>query len=103
MFEGDAMKWLETIGLRCPGSREKRVVMDLLRNMGVLEEAAGPIRVEVYQSALVESDLSIHIHGAAETFREGKSPLGLSLTHALRDFGLISHSVWVHEGTERKS
>jgi hypothetical protein len=54
----------------------------------------------VYQSALLENDLSIHIRGGAETFRHGKSPLGLSLTHALRDFGLISHSVWVHEGDE---
>jgi hypothetical protein len=96
------MKWLETIALRCAGSREKRAVMDLLQNMRVLEETAGPVDVEVYQSALVESDLSIHIHGGSETFRHGKSSLGLSLTHTLRDFGLISHSVWVHEGKENQ-
>lgn len=96
------MKWLETIALRCAGSREKKVVMDLLQKIRVPEEAAGPVDLEVYQSALVESDLSIHIHGGSETFRDGKSSLGLSLTHTLRDFGLVSHSVWVHEGKENQ-
>jgi hypothetical protein len=94
------MKWLETISLRCAGSREKRVVMDLLQNIRVLDETIGSVDVEVYESPLVESDLSIHIHGGSETFRHGKSSLGLSLSHTLRDFGLISHSVWVHEGKE---
>jgi hypothetical protein len=28
------MKWLETITIRCTGSREKRVVMDLLQKIG---------------------------------------------------------------------
>jgi hypothetical protein len=94
------MKWLETIGLRCAGNREKTVVMDLLQNITVLEEAAGRVGVEVYQSALVENDLSIHIHGGSETFSHGKSSIGLSLTRTLRQFGLISHSVWVNEGKE---
>jgi hypothetical protein len=92
------MKWLETITLRCAGSREKREVMDLLQKIRVLEETAGSVDVEVYQSALVESDVSIHIHGSSEWIGQGKSSLGLRLAQALGDFGLISHSVWVHEG-----
>ena len=92
------MKWLETITLRCAGSREKRVVLDLLQKISVVDEAAGPVGAEVYQHAVVESDLSIHIHWNSETFGRGKSSLGLRLAHALQDFGLISHSVWVHEG-----
>jgi hypothetical protein len=31
------MKWLETITIRCAGSREKREVMDLLQKIGMPE------------------------------------------------------------------
>ena len=92
------MKWLETITIRCAGSREKREVMDLLQNIRVPEGEAGLVAVEVYQSAPVESDVSVHIHGCSEGFGHGKSSLGLRLTQALSDFGLISHSLWVPEG-----
>jgi hypothetical protein len=40
--------------------------MDILQNIRVFEDTAGPVRIQVYESALVESDLSIHIHGGSE-------------------------------------
>jgi hypothetical protein len=92
------MEWLETITIRCAGSREKRAVMDLLQKIGMPEGEAGLVAVEVYQSALVESDVSVHIHGCSEGFGHGKSSLGLRLIQALRDFGLLSHSLWAPEG-----
>jgi hypothetical protein len=94
------MNWLETITIRCAGSREKRAVMDLLQKIGMPEGEAGLVTVEVYQSAHVESDVSVHIRGCSEGFGHGKSSLGLRLTHALREFGLISHSLWVPEGRD---
>jgi hypothetical protein len=92
------MKWLETITIRCAGSREKREVMDLLQKIRVPESEAGLVAVEIYQSALVESDVSVHIHGYSEGSGHSKSSLGLRLTPALSDFGLISHSLWVPDG-----
>jgi hypothetical protein len=92
------MEWLETITIRCAGSREKRAVMDLLQKIGMPEGEAGLVAVELYQSALLESDVSVHIHACSGRFGDGKSSLGLRLTHALSDFGLISHSLWVPEG-----
>jgi len=92
------MNWLETTTIRCAGSREKREVMDLLQKIGMPEGEAGLVAVEVYQSVLVESDVSVHIYGCSEGLGHGKSSFGLGLTHALSDFGLISHSLWVPDG-----
>ena len=48
----------------------------------------------VYSRALIPMDYSIHIiHNHEEVENEG-SPLGLQLVAALKEFGLVNHSIW---------
>ena len=56
--------------------------------------AGGPLSIRVYLNAVLETDLSIHIHWNTETILQCKSPLGLQLAQALRNVGLINHTVW---------
>jgi len=53
------------------------------------------MEIRVYHHSVVETDFSIHIHWKSEPGRQDKSPLGLRLSSALRDLGLLNHSVWV--------
>jgi hypothetical protein len=53
------------------------------------------IEIKVYYNSVVETDLSIHIHWKSESGSQNKSPLGLRFSSALRNLGLLNHSVWV--------
>lgn len=66
-----------------------------------------PVDREIHSTRLVEtktfchaslnSDLSIHLHWESERPEWNGSPLGLHLARALKEFGLIDHSVWVEK------
>ena len=93
------MKWVEIITLRSPTNINKRIVNDLVREVG---ESTSPtdtpkhlVKIRIYHHFVVETDLSIHIHWKSETGNQNKSPLGLRVSSALRNLGLLNHSVWV--------
>jgi hypothetical protein len=93
------MKWIEIITLRSPTNINKKFVDELLREAG---ESASPsdtpnhlIEIKIYQHSVVETDLSIHIYWKSEPGSQNKSPLGLRFFSALRNLGLLNHSVWV--------
>src|SRR4030042_6057594 len=97
------MKWVEIITLRSPTSINKQFVDELLKEVG---ESASPtdtpknlIEMRIYHHSVVETDLSIHIYWKSEPGSQNKSPLGLRFSSALRNLGLLNHSVWVETTT----
>ena len=42
--------------------------------------------------------MSIHIYWKSESGSQNKSPLGLKFSYALKNLGLLNHSVWVEAG-----
>ncbi len=96
------MKWVEIITLRSPTSINKQFVDELLKEVG---ESASPtdtpkhlVEIKIYHHSVVETDLSIHIFWKSEPGSQNKSPLGLRFSSALRNLGLLNHSVWVEAG-----
>ena len=96
------MKWIEIITLRSPTNINKKFVDELLKEVG---ESASPsdtpknlIEIKIYHHSVVETDLSIHIFWKSEPGSQNKSPLGLRFSSALRNLGLLNHSVWVETG-----
>jgi hypothetical protein len=53
------------------------------------------VEIRIYHHSVVETDLSIHIYWRSEPGSQNKSPLGLKLSYALRNLGLLNHSVWI--------
>jgi hypothetical protein len=51
--------------------------------------------VQVYTRALVESDFCIHLVHDSEKVEHSGSRLALRLITALKEFGLVNHSVWI--------
>ena len=100
------MKWVEIITLRSPSNINTRIVDELLRQIGGSDAPKHLVQIKTYHHSVVETDLSIHIHWDSEPGSQSKSPLGLKLSYALRNMGLLSHSVWVevaaHGGSPSK-
>lgn len=94
------MKRLEIITLRSRRNIPTSVISELLRQIEKADPTERPVRIRIYHHVGVDSDLSIHIHWNSEVGNERKSPLGLMLSHVLRDFGLLNHSVWIEEERE---
>ncbi len=96
------MKWLEIISVRCSSNVDTRVVDELLKDISESDSSIGApkhlIEVRAYHHSVVETDISIHIYWQSEVGTQGKSPLGLRFSSALRSLGLLNHSVWVETG-----
>jgi len=89
------MKWVEIITLRSPTRINTQFVDELLKQVGRSDTPRHLVEIRTYQHAIVETDLSIHIYWESEPGNQHKSPLGLKLSYALKDLGLLNHSVWI--------
>ena len=89
------MKWVEIITLRSPTKINTQFVDELLKQVDKADIPKHLVEIRIYHHSVVETDLSIHIYWRSEPGSQNKSPLGLKLSYALRNLGLLNHSVWV--------
>jgi hypothetical protein len=89
------MKWLEVIKLRSAG-KDSRLLKELLMSIEKISQS-GLIEIKIYRHATLESDLSVLLHWESEGPELNGSGLGLRLAQALKDFGLIDHSIWIEQ------
>lgn len=92
------MEWVEIITLRSSGKINRQFVDELLERVPDCESPTDTprlVEVRAYYHSVVETDFSIHIRWESEPGRQDKSPLGLRLSTALRNLGLLNHSVWL--------
>jgi hypothetical protein len=92
---GTAMKWVEIITLRSPIRINAQFVDELLKQVDESDKPRHLVEIRTYHHSKVETDLSIHIYWKSEPGSQHKSPLGLKFSYALRNLGLLNHSVWV--------
>lgn len=88
------MKWAEVIMVRSAGSRTEVLAATLqdLRN-----EVAGKIgheAIRVFHREKLDSDICIVLFHSGEKTQTGASPLGLHLVAALKEVGLVQHTIW---------
>ena len=88
------MKWLEMIQVRiCDGNRrpletELNKLIDEIRGRGAEQ------MVVIYNRPLIDTDYCIQIVHDSTVLQNPGSPLGLQLAVALKEFGLVSHTIW---------
>jgi hypothetical protein len=92
---GIAMRWVEIITLRSPANINTQFVDELLKQVHKPDTPKHLVEIRIYHHSVVETDLSIHIYWKSESGSQDKSPLGLRFSSALRNLGLLNHSVWV--------
>lgn len=90
------MKWLEIIKLRSSGGSSGLLEEFLLSLSG--SNQRGVVEMKTFRHAALETDLSVHLHWNSEMPAPDGSVLGLRLAQALKEFGLVDHSVWLASG-----
>ncbi len=91
------MKCVEIITLRSLSNIDIGFLNQLLMEECKSDTAEHPAEIRIYRHSVVETDLSIHIYWESEPGSRHKSPLGLKFSYALRNLGLLNHSVWVEK------
>ena len=86
------MSRLEIIHLRLAGGRPGGLV-DQIRASIAGDDC--PTEVAVFHHARVSTDLAIHLRSGGSG--DGVSDLGIRLAAALREYGMVEHTVWVEE------
>lgn len=89
------MKWLEVIKLRSAG-RDPELVKELLLSIDKSSQRR-LVETKAYRHAALETDMSVHLHWQSKRPELNGSRLGLRIAQALKEFGLIDHSVWVEQ------
>ena len=89
------MKWLEIIELRSVGSNRTLLESQLQSLINEVSQEATQQKIKVYSHITVETDFSIHLYHDSKEADISGSPLGQRLASALKEFGLVNHSVWV--------
>jgi hypothetical protein len=86
------MKWVEIITLRSPSDINTQFVDELLKKVGKSDTSKHLVDIRIYHHSVVETDLSIHIYWESERGSQ------LKFSYALKNLGLLNHSVWVETG-----
>ena len=89
------MKWVEIITLRSPTRINTQFVDELVNQVDRSDMPKHLVEIRTYHHSVVETDLSIHIYWRSEPGTQHKSALGLKFSYALKNLGLLNHSVWV--------
>jgi hypothetical protein len=90
------MSILEIIHLRS-SIEPVDVLTDHIRE-SIWAEGHGSDVVTLYRRHGLETDVAVHIRHRAPDGRIGSSALAVHLAHALKEYGLVEHSVWEEIG-----
>ena len=89
------MKWLETIELRSVDGNRKFLEPQLQKLISEVDKEIKKQAIKIYSRVMIDTDFSIHLFHDSKKVESGGSRLGLRLGSALKDFGLVNHSIWI--------
>lgn len=88
------MNWLEVIHFRATERLTKQFKHSVQHLIDEAEQEGVCDKINVYRRVLVETDMCIHLHHGVISVAKNGSPLGLRIAAALREFGMVNHTVW---------
>ena len=88
------MKWAEVIMMRAAGSRETVLAAALKELIREVPLKSGHTAIRVFRREKLDSDICIVLFHGSEKTETGGSPLGLRIAAALKEVGLVNHTIW---------
>lgn len=88
------MKYLEIIKFRTTRNDREYIESQLLSHLIRHGESNSEISVKIYTRDLIDSDFLIQLQYDSDASGNAGSQLGLCLASALKEFGIVNHSVW---------
>jgi hypothetical protein len=89
------MNWIEVVQLRTAERNHDILESRLIHLAEEIKREHGPGSIMVYKRSLIPTDFSIQIVHNSGKVEDAGSLLGLQLVAALKEFGLVNHSVWM--------
>ena len=89
------MKWMEVVKLRIAEKKQESVEQEVVKLIKELGDKGNMKDIKLYHNAVVDNDLSVHLCWETDNAEPQGSATGLCLVHVLKEYGLISHSIWV--------
>jgi len=89
------MKCIEIINLRSAGDPRESIEQKIPRSTAEVDQSKDLVSIQLYRHASLDTDLSVHLLFEHPGPDAGPSALGQRLASALKEFGLVSHSVWI--------
>lgn len=89
------MKWVEVINMRAVNRDRSTLAPELRRLIADVKKQGQKPKIRGYYRSLIDSDFCIFLeHESGKIVGRG-SPLGVRLASALKEFGLVKHTVWI--------
>lgn len=89
------MKWLEVIELRTVDCDQEMLEVQLKKLLTEFEKKMEGQGIRLYRRVSVENDFRIHLFQERERIDVCGSESGYRLVSALKEFGMVNHSIWV--------
>ena len=89
------MKWIELIQLRIVDSNRDFLKSQLQKLIDEVNKESKMQTIKSYSRVMIDSDFSIHLFHDSKKVENSGSPLGLRLASALKEYGLVNHSIWL--------
>ena len=89
------MKWIEVIQLRIVDSNRDFLESQLQKLIDEVNKESKMQTIKSYSRVMIDSDFSIHLFHDSKKVDNSGSPLGLRLASALKEYGLVNHSIWL--------
>lgn len=93
-------KWVEVITLRSVNRDRSAVESELRRLIADVKNQGQRPEIKGYSRSLIDSDFCIYLEHRSGEIADRGSPLGVRLASALKEFGLVNHTVWIEMSIE---
>ena len=89
------MEWIEMIKVQTAGSKASVACKDYLAQFQLEKNASDPPTIKKYQNAHVDGSHAILLRWSTAPPGDSGSHLAQQLGNLLKDYGMVSHSVWI--------
>ena len=92
------MKWIESLVVRDSGKQAETLAVEIAEHFAAVGLLPGLVKVKVYLNAALPGDLKIVLTWDTARIEKWGSDAAALLVKALKEHGLVDHSVWVEKG-----
>lgn len=91
------IKHKEIVLVRVLGNNREAIMSEVSRKLSEINAAESRVAIELFCNVTLPTDFSVHLDYYEPIKRKDPSTFGQILAEALKEFGLISHSLWTLE------
>jgi hypothetical protein len=96
------IKILEIIEVRSV-KKNKHNILDFIDKLLSDQITDRNVAIKIYSHSTSETDYSIHLYYEKDSDENLGAKLGYTLTEDLKEFGLVSHNIWIDKITGEKN